>query len=127
MHFAWFAGRISKAAGHPAAFMVAVGVVLVWAALGPLYGWSDSHSLFINTLTTVVTFGLGFLILHAQNRDTLALHAKIDALIKVSEASNRFIGLETLTEDEIRREREHVVECQDEHGPGGIPGDDGKP
>lgn len=105
--------RLSQAAtrwaGKPATFVLAVAIVVLWAAAGPFYGWSDSHSLFINTATTIVTFMMVFLIQATQNRDGAAVQAKLDELIRVSAASNRFIGLDRLTDAEIEVLRE---KCQ---------------
>ncbi len=95
-------------AGSGYAVAAAVGMVLIWAALGPYFEWSDSHSLFINTLTTIVTFWLAFLILHTQNKSEIAIQAKLDALIKASEAPNELIALEKREVDEIRRAREQI-------------------
>ena len=79
-------GRFSKAAarlaGRPSAFGAAVGVVVLWAATGPLFGFSDTWQLVINTSTTIVTFLMVFLIQHTQNRDTEALQIKLDELIR---------------------------------------------
>jgi low affinity Fe/Cu permease len=80
-------------------------LVVVWACLGPYYDWSEAHQLWINTSTTIITFWLCFLILAAQNRDTLALHAKLDALIKNSEASNTLIAIERRSQEEIEEIR----------------------
>lgn len=98
-----------RGAGSPTAVVFAFLLVAVWAALGPHYGWSEEHSLWINTITTILTFILAFLILSAQNRDTLALHTKLDALIKASEASNALIALEMKTEAEIKAARAEEV------------------
>jgi low affinity Fe/Cu permease len=76
-------------------------LVVVWACLGPYYDWSEAHQLWINTSTTIITFWLCFLILAAQNRDTLALHAKLDELIRVTDARNELIGVERRPEQEI--------------------------
>src|SRR6201989_46521 len=87
---------------HP--FALAIIVVLVWAVTGPLFGFSDTWQLVINTGTTIVTFLMVFLIQNTQNRDTEALQLKIDELIRVSErARNRLISLEDLTEEELDR------------------------
>jgi len=91
--------------GSPAAVVGSFLLVAVWAALGPHYGWSEDHQLWINTSTTIITFWLCFLILAAQNRDTLALHAKLDELIKSSAANNEFIALERRSREEIEEAR----------------------
>ena len=80
-------------------------VVLLWAVLGPVFGYSDTWQLVINTGTTIVTFLMVFLIQNTQNRDGAAIQAKLDELIRVSEGQNRFIGIEHLTETEVEEIR----------------------
>ena len=105
----WFenaASKVATAAGRPRAFLLAVLIIVVWGASGPLFHWSDTWQLVINTGTTIVTFLMVFLIQNAQNRDGAAIQAKLDELIRaVGHARNEFIGVEHLTElelDEIR-------------------------
>jgi low affinity Fe/Cu permease len=112
----WFEGAASKvatAAGRPKAFLLAALVIVVWAVTGPLFHWSDTWQLVINTGTTIVTFLMVFLIQNAQNRDGAAIQAKLDELIRaVGHARNEFIGIEHLTEaqlDEIRAALEKVA------------------
>ena len=94
--------RIAALAGRPPAFILAVTVILAWAITGPLFRWSDTWQLVINTGTTVVTFLMVFLIQNAQNRDASAIQAKLDELIRaVQGARNEFIGIEHLTEAEL--------------------------
>ena len=95
------ASRVAHAAGRPATFAFCVAVVLVWALSGPLFGFSDTWQLVINTGTTVVTFLMVFLIQNTQNRDGAAIQAKLDELIRTSAAGNAFIGIEHLTEEEL--------------------------
>ena len=106
----WFEGAASKvatAAGRPRAFLLAVLIVVVWAVTGPLFHWSDTWQLVINTGTTIVTFLMVFLIQNAQNRDACAIQAKLDELIRaVGHARNEFIGIEHLTEKELNAIRE---------------------
>jgi low affinity Fe/Cu permease len=107
--FTRFAGRIAHAAGRPIAFVLCCAVIVAWAASGPVFGFSDTWQLIINTGTTIVTFLMVFLIQNTQNRDGLAIQTKLDELIRASAAQNAFIGIEHLTEeelDEIRRECE---------------------
>ena len=80
--FERFSTRIAALAGRPPAFTLAVGVILVWAITGPVFRWSDTWQLVINTGTTIVTFLMVFLIQNAQNRDASAIQAKLDELIR---------------------------------------------
>jgi len=90
--------------GKPVSFLIATALVIVWALTGPLFGYSDTWQLVINTSTTIVTFLMVFLIQNTQNRDTMALQLKLSELILViSEAENRFANAEDLTEDELER------------------------
>ncbi|MFL6845088.1 MAG: low affinity iron permease family protein [Allosphingosinicella sp.] len=96
------ASRIALFAGQPIAFIVAVGLILLWIVTGPLFGWSDTWQLVVNTATTIVTFLMVFLIQNSQNRDAAAIQAKLDELIRaVHDARNDFIGIEHLTDHEI--------------------------
>ncbi len=104
--FTRFSTAISSYAGRPVAFAVCVTLVLVWAISGPLFHFSDTWQLVINTSTTIVTFLMVFLIQSSQNRDCIAIQAKLDELIRVSEARNIFVGSEHLTETELAEIRE---------------------
>jgi len=96
------AERVAMAAGRPVAFMLAFGIIIVWAVTGPLFRWSDTWQLVINTGTTIVTFLMVFLIQNAQNRDAAALQCKLDELIRaVGHARNQFIGIEHLSQGEL--------------------------
>jgi low affinity Fe/Cu permease len=100
------AAWVAHAAGRPVTFAACVLVVIAWAATGPLFGFSDTWQLVINTGTTIVTFLMVFLIQNTQNRDGAAIQAKLDELVRTSAAQNAFIGIERLTEealDGIRR------------------------
>src|SRR4051812_32176246 len=100
------AARTSAGAGHPLTFAIAVGVIVVWAVTGPLFHYSDTWQLVINTGTTIVTFLMVFLIQNSQNRDAAAMQAKLDELLRaVEQAREQFIGIEHLTDKEIEEIR----------------------
>jgi low affinity Fe/Cu permease len=100
--FERISGIVAVAAGQPAAFMLAFFIIIVWAVTGPVFGWSDTWQLVINTGTTIVTFLMVFLIQNAQNRDASAIQAKLDELIRAgARARNEFIGIEHLSEVEL--------------------------
>src|SRR5437868_2579350 len=104
--FNWCATKTSAGAGHPITFGTAVGVIIVWAATGPLFGYSDTWQLVINTGTTIVTFLMVFLIQNSQNRDAAAMQAKLDELLRaVAKARADFIGIEHLTDAQIEEIR----------------------
>src|SRR5947209_2633773 len=93
--FSRFANATARAAGHPISFTVSVLVILVWATTGPLFGFSDTWQLVINTATTIITFLMVFLIQDTQNRDAMAIQVKLDELIRAVEgAHNQLINLE---------------------------------
>jgi len=100
----WFAGlakATARAAGHASTFGIAVAVVLIWATTGPLFHFSDTWQLVINTGTTIITFLMVFLIQTTQNRDSRAIHLKLDELIRSSKARNVFADLEDATDQEL--------------------------
>jgi low affinity Fe/Cu permease len=101
--FTGFAGTVSKWTGRPLAFVLCVALVIAWAASGPVFGFSDTWQLVINTTTTIVTFLMVFLIQNTQNRDNAAIQAKLDELIRVGDSDNKFIGIEHLTDEELDR------------------------
>lgn len=111
--FERMATQVSAATGRPKAFLLALAVIVVWAVSGPIFRWSDTWQLVINTGTTIVTFLMVFLIQNSQNRDGAAIQAKLDELIRaVSDARNEFIGIEHLNEqelDEIRTALENIA------------------
>jgi low affinity Fe/Cu permease len=102
--FRKLAYKASEAVGSVWAFLIAFAVVAAWAISGPLFGYSDTWQLVINTGTTIVTFLMVFLIQHTQNRDAKILQLKVDELIRaVSEARTNLVGLEDLPDEEIAR------------------------
>jgi low affinity Fe/Cu permease len=102
--FRRFAQHTAELVGSPWAFLVAVAVIVVWAVTGPLFRFSDTWQLVINTGTTIVTFLMVFLIQNTQNRDARALHLKMDELISaVQGAKNSMIDIEDLPEEDLRR------------------------
>jgi low affinity Fe/Cu permease len=113
--FTAIAGRIAAFAGRPLAFVLALASVVVWAVTGPIFGYSEVWQLVINTGTTIVTFLMVFLVQNTQNRDSAAIQAKLDELIRsVEQARNQFIGIEHMTDDEIERIRAALEkECAD--------------
>jgi low affinity Fe/Cu permease len=107
--------RVSEWAGRSYAFAVALAVVLLWAVLGPLFRFSDTWQLVINTGTTIVTFLMVFLIQRAQNKESRAIHLKLDEIVAaLAGASNRLIDAESLTEHELDVLRKHYAEIS--HG-----------
>ena len=104
--FTWIAGRIAAFAGQPIAFILALAIIIVWGVSGPLFHYSDTWQLVVNTATTIVTFLMVFLIQNSQNRDAAAMQAKLDELIRsVDKARNPFIGIEHLTDTQIEEIR----------------------
>src|SRR5436190_9711933 len=99
--FATVANNASQAAGRASTFVLACAVILIWAITGPLFGFSDTWQLVINTGTTIVTFLMVFLIQNSQNRDSAAIQVKLDELIRVGAARNSLVGIEHLTDAEL--------------------------
>jgi low affinity Fe/Cu permease len=100
--FQSFAQAVSRASGTAWAFLAAFAVVLAWAVTGPMFNFADTWQLVINTGTTIVTFLMVFVIQNTQNRDTVALHAKVDELIiKLEAADNTLVTAEDLSDDEL--------------------------
>jgi low affinity Fe/Cu permease len=101
--FDHFAATVTRWVGSPMVFCLALLSVLIWAALGPLYRYSENWQLVINTGTTIVTFLMVFLIQQSQNKDSVAMHLKLNELLAAHKsASNRMIGIETLDEQDLR-------------------------
>jgi low affinity Fe/Cu permease len=102
-----FAKVTATVTGHPFTFIAALLIVVVWGISGPLFHFSDTWQLVINTGTTIVTFLMVFLIQNTQNRDSAALHIKLDELIRISQgAHNALLNLEDLTDEEIHQVQE---------------------
>jgi low affinity Fe/Cu permease len=113
--FARFAQRVSHVTGRPIIFVSALAIILIWAVSGPLFGYSDTWQLVINTGTTIITFLMVFVIQNTQNRDTAAMHIKIDELIRVtSRARNVLIDLEELDEGDLEALRKDFEQLAEE-------------
>src|ERR1044072_755140 len=106
--FQKMSNKVTKATGSPYAFLIALTLVIVWAITGPIFGFSDTWQLVINTGTTIITFLMVFIIQSSQNRDTAALQVKVDELIRAIEgARNELLDLEELDEAELTKMRDH--------------------
>lgn len=113
--FTRFARWAATVTGRPSTFIVAVSVIIVWAITGPLFGFSDTWQLVINTGTTIVTFLMVFLIQNTQNRDTEALQIKLDELIRAnSKARNSLLDLEQMDEKELDEVRQEYLKLAEE-------------
>lgn len=109
-----FSSAVTKITGSPAAFITAMLVIVVWAVTGPIFNYSDTWQLVINTGTTIVTFLMVFVIQQSQNKDTMAIHLKLNELIASSEkASNRLVDIEDLTEDELKVLKRFYIKLSD--------------
>jgi len=126
--FTRFSGRAAHNTGHPAAFVIAVAVVVVWALTGPLFKYSDTWQLVINTGTTIITFLMVFLIQNTQNRDSVAIHLKLDELIRVNkQAHNSLLDLEEVDEEMLVKMRDRYGKLAEKaRNEGGQPVLDGK-
>jgi low affinity Fe/Cu permease len=113
--FANFANKTAKVTGSPWTFGACLLLVIGWAASGPVFKFSETWQLVINTGTTIITFLMVFLIQNTQNRDAEAMQAKLDDLILTSAAENDFIGIETMTEKELKVMHERCVERAQAH------------
>jgi low affinity Fe/Cu permease len=105
--FSRFTKLVSSLAGTPQAFVLAAGVIVVWAVFGPAFGFSDTWQLVINTGTTIVTFVMVFVIQNTQNRDSTAMHLKLDELIRATSGADKsLLDLEELNQEDLERIRE---------------------
>jgi low affinity Fe/Cu permease len=109
--FSAFANRVAFAVGQAATFVICCIVVVLWAATGPVFQFSDTWQLIINTGTTIITFLMVFLIQNTQNRDGAAIQVKLDELIRASAASDVFIGIEHLPQAEVEEFRAKCEEA----------------
>ncbi len=109
--FARFSSAVAKATGSPPAFVICIATVVIWAVSGPLFGFSDTWQLVINTGTTIITFLMVFLIQNTQNRDSAAVQAKLDDLILTSKADDEFIGIERLSDKELDALRQRCADA----------------
>jgi low affinity Fe/Cu permease len=102
LFFENFSNKVTKTTGKPASFIIAILVIIIWAVTGPIFKYSDTWQLVINTGTTIITFLMVFVIQHSQNKDTSAVQLKLNELIAASpNASNRLIVVEELTTEEL--------------------------
>lgn len=114
--FRKFSVAAANALGQPWMFIANVALILLWAVSGPFFGYSDTWQLVINTATTVFTYLAVFLIQNTQNRDALAIHLKLDELIKgVSGARTRLVNLESLTDEELNALQEEFTKLRAKH------------
>jgi low affinity Fe/Cu permease len=108
--FSKFATAVADLSGKPVTFMMALALVLVWASSGPVFSFSETWQLVINTGTTIITFLMVFVLQNSQNRDGKALQAKLDELILTSQAQNKFVGIEKLDEKQLREMSRQLAE-----------------
>jgi low affinity Fe/Cu permease len=112
--FGKMSNKVTKATGSPMAFITALMIVIIWAVTGPIFGYSDTWQLVINTGTTIVTFLMVFIIQQSQNKDTMAIQLKLNELIASNEkASNRLIDIEDLTDEELDKIKKFYIKLAD--------------
>lgn len=113
--FTRIANTVARAAGRPITFLGCCLIIVLWAMTGPVFHYSDTWQLIINTGTTIITFLMVFLIQNTQNRDGAAVQTKLDELIRVSKGENSFIGIEHLSETEVLEFRSRCEAAAKEH------------
>lgn len=101
--FSRFSHAVAHAAGRPVTFLICTAMIVVWALSGPFFGYSETWQLVVNTVTTIITFLMVFVIQNTQNRDGQAVQTKLDELIRSSRAEDEFMGIEKLTDSELIR------------------------
>jgi len=112
--FELYSKKVTKATGRPVAFFSAFFVIILWGISGPIFGFSDTWQLVINTSTTIITFLMVFVIQQSQNKDTLAIQLKLNELIASSEkASNRLVDIEDLTEEELDKVKKFYIKLSE--------------
>jgi low affinity Fe/Cu permease len=112
--FEKFSSILTKVSGTPAAFFTAFGLVIVWGCLGPVFNFSDTWQLVINTSTTIITFLMVFIIQQSQNKDTMAVQLKLNELLAATKgASNRLIDIEDLSERELETLKKFYIKLAD--------------
>ena len=115
--FRKFAHKTSMIVGSPWAFITAVMIIVIWSLTGPIFGFSDTWQLIINTGTTIVTFLMVFLIQNTQNRDAVAIHLKLDELIRgVKNARNSLVDLEDLSDEELAQLQQEFQRLRERYG-----------
>ena len=110
--FRKFAKTSADKAGTSWAFFLAAGIILIWILTGPIFNYSNTWQLFINSTTTIVTFLMVFLIQNAQNRDSRATHLKLDELLRVSKSRNKLMDAEDLSDKQLEREKNKLITHQ---------------
>ena len=113
--FTRIANTVARAAGRPITFLGCCLIIVLWAMTGPVFHYSDTWQLIINTGTTIITFLMVFLIQNTQNRDGAAVQTKLDELIRVSKGENSFIGIEHLSETEVLEFRSRCETAAKQH------------
>jgi len=112
--FQKMSNKVTKATGSPIAFIIALTVIIVWGITGPLFGFSDTWQLVINTGTTIITFLMVFIIQQSQNKETTAIQLKLNELIACNErASNRLVDIEDLSEEELNRIKKFYIKLSE--------------